>query len=70
MVSDAKSASSMPPLAADRLDELLVKLFTVWLSRFYTTPSSEHCALTDLMAVSLYLIESLEFSAVSNLVTL
>ena len=63
----SKSASSMPPLAADRFDEMLVKLFTVWLRRFDTAPSSERCVITDLMAASMYSIKSHDLAAVSNL---
>ena len=40
VVSIAKSASSMPPLAADRLDEMLVELLTVWCRRFDIAPKS------------------------------
>ena len=39
--SSAKSASSILPLAADRLAEIFVRLFTVWFRRLETAPSSE-----------------------------
>ena len=41
VVSNAKSASSMPPLAADKLDEMFVRLFTVWFNRLDTAPNSD-----------------------------
>ena len=53
VVSSAKSASSIPPLAADRLAEMLVRLFTVWLKRLDTAPSSERWTFTVVMAVSI-----------------
>ena len=43
----------MPPLAADKLDEILVRLFTVWLRRLETAPSDERWVFTVLMAVSI-----------------
>ena len=43
----------MPPLAADRLAEMLVRLFTVWLKRLDTAPSSERWMFTVVMAVSI-----------------
>ena len=53
VVSRAKSASSMPPRAAERLVEMLVILETVWLSRLEIAPSSDRCVLTLLIAVSI-----------------
>ena len=53
MVSLAKSASSIPPCAADRLDEMLVRLFTVCDRRFETAPNFERWMLTVFMAVSI-----------------
>ena len=53
VVSSAKSASSMPPLAADRLAEMFVRLLTVWLKRLETAPSSERWMFTVVMAVSI-----------------
>ena len=53
VVSSAKSASSMPPLAADRLAEIFVRLFTVWLKRLDTAPSLERWTFTVFMAVSI-----------------
>ena len=56
VVSRAKSASSMPPRAADRLVEMLVMLETVWLRRLEIAPSSERCVLTVLIAASILVI--------------
>ena len=41
VVSNAKSASSIPPLAADRLDEMLVRLLRVCFKRLATEPYSD-----------------------------
>ena len=43
----------MPPLAADRLDEMLVRLLTVWFNRLETAPNLDRWMLTSLMAVSI-----------------
>ena len=53
MVALAESASSMPPCAADRLDEMLVRLLTVWDRRFDTAPNFERWMLTVLIALSI-----------------
>jgi len=53
VVSSAKSASSIPPLAADRLAEMLVRLLTVWLKRLDTAPSSERWMFTVVIAASI-----------------
>ena len=53
VVSSAKSASSMPPLAADRLAEMFVRLLTVWFRRLDTAPSSERWMFTVFIAASI-----------------
>ena len=53
MVSLAKSVSSMLPCAADRFEERLVRLLTVWDRRFDTAPNFERWMLTVFMAVSI-----------------
>ena len=52
VVSKAKSASSIPPLAADRLAEMLVRLLTVWLKLLETAQSSERWMFTVVIAAS------------------
>ena len=46
----------MPPMAADRLDEMLARLFTVWFSRLETAPSSDRWTLTVPIASSIVVI--------------
>ena len=43
----------MPPLAADRLAEIFVRLFTVWLKRLDTAPSLERWTFTVVIAASI-----------------
>ena len=59
----------MPPCAADRLDEMLVRLLTVWLSRLETAPSSERWMFTVIIALSMALIVTRASSAVATEVT-
>ena len=42
----------MPPCAADRFDEMSVRLFTVWDRRFETAPNFERWMLTVFIALS------------------
>ena len=42
----------MLPCAADRFDEMLVRLFTVWVKRLETAPSSERWMFTVFIALS------------------
>ena len=58
VVSSAKSASSMPPLAADKLADMLVRLLTVWLSLLETAPSSARWMLIVLRPLSIVLIKT------------
>ena len=53
VVSSAKSASSIPPLAADRLAEIFVRLLTVWFRRLDTAPSLERWTVTVVIAASI-----------------
>ena len=43
----------MLPCAADRFDEMLVRLFTVWDRRFDTAPNFDRWMFTVLIAVSI-----------------
>ena len=58
VVSSAKSASSIPPLAADRLAEIFVRLLTVWFRRLDTAPSSERWMFTVFIAASILATEA------------
>ena len=60
----------MPPCAADRLDEMFVRLFTVWLRLLETAPSSERWMFTVIIALSMALIVTRASSAVHTEVTL
>ena len=62
VVSSAKSASSIPPCAADRLAEILVRLLTVWNRRFDTAPNFQHSVLTLSNDVSVFPIAITAFS--------
>ena len=66
MVSLAKSASSMLPCAADRFDEMLVRLFTVWDRRFETAPNFERWMLTVWIALSMALIAAIALEGLSR----
>ena len=68
MVSLAKSASSMPPCAADRFDEMLVRLFTVWDRRFDTAPNFERWMLTVFIALSMAVIATVALAGLSRVV--
>ena len=59
----------MPPCAADRLDEMFVRLLTVWLRRLETAPSSERWMFTVIMALSMALIVTRASSALATEVT-
>ena len=56
MVSLAKSVSSMLPCAADRFEERLVRLLTVWDRRFDTAANFERWVLTVWIALSIAVI--------------
>ena len=43
----------MPPLAADRLEEMLLRFLTVWFEQLDTAPSCERRTFTVVMAVSI-----------------
>ena len=49
----------MPPCAADRFDEMLVRLLTVWDRRFETAPNFERWMLTVWIALSMALIAAI-----------
>ena len=66
MVSIAKPASSMPPCAADRLDEMLDRLFTVWDRRFDTAPNFERWMLTVLIALSMAVMAAIVSEGLSR----
>ena len=52
----------MPPCAADRFDEMFVRLLTVWLKRLKTAPSSERWTFTVAMAASILAVADLAVS--------
>ena len=56
----------MPPCAADRLEEMLVRLFTVWDRRFDTAPNFERWMLTVLIAVSTAVIAAIALEGLSR----
>ena len=56
----------MPPRAADRFDEMLVRLLTVWLNRLDTAPNSERWMLTVFIASSIDLMAAIAFGRVSR----
>ena len=56
----------MPPCAADRFDEMLVRLLTVWDRRFDTAPSSERWMLTVWIALSMALMAAIAFEGLSR----
>ena len=66
MVSLAKSASSMTPLAVDRLAEMLVRLFTVCDRRLEIAPSSDRWMLTVWIALSMALIAAIALKGLSR----
>ena len=66
VVSLAKSASSMPPCAADRFDEMLVRLFTVCDRRFDTAPNFERWMFTVFIALSMAVIAAIAFEGLSR----
>ena len=66
MVSLAKSASSMPPCAADRFDEMLVRLLTVCDRRFDTAPNFERWMLTVWIALSTAVIAAIALEGLSR----
>ncbi len=49
----------MPPCAADRFDEMLVRLFTVCDRRFDTAPNFERWMLTVFIALSIAVIAAI-----------
>ena len=66
MVSLAKSASSMLPCAADRLDEMLDRLFTMWDRRFDTAPNFERWMFTVFIALSIAVIAAIALEGLSR----
>ena len=58
----------MPPCAADRFDEMLVRLFTVWDRRFDTAPNFERWMLTVFIALSMAVIATVALAGLSRVV--
>ena len=56
----------MPPCAADRFDEMLVRLFTVCDKRFDTAPNFERWVFTVLMAVSMAVMAAIALEGLSR----
>ena len=66
MVSLAKSASSMLPCAADKFDEMLVRLLTVCDRRFDTAPNFERWMFTVFIALSIAVIAAIALEGLSR----
>ena len=56
----------MLPCAADRFDEMLVRLFTVWDRRFETAPSFERWMFTVLIALSMAVMAAIALEGLSR----
>ena len=56
----------MLPCAADRFDEMLVRLFTVWDRRFETAPNFERWMLTVWIALSTAVIATIALEGLSR----
>mgnify|MGYP000002531319 CR=1 FL=1 len=56
----------MPPLAADKLADMLVRLLTVWLSRLETAPNLDRCWLIFSKTMLGYQLKVTGFSPIAS----